>query len=145
MKGTVLSVNISKAKGEKKTPVGWGMLVAGIGLAEDGHGEGGIRQLSLLDSESIEKIRALGLKVGYGDFAENITTSGLKLYELPIGTKLRLGAEVMVRITQIGKECHSRCNIYYQVGDCVMPREGVFAEIITGGKVQVGDPIEVIV
>ncbi|MDZ4165644.1 MAG: MOSC domain-containing protein [Smithellaceae bacterium] len=144
MTGHVLSVNISAKKGGKKTPVEIGELVAGGGLLEDGHAGTGHRQLSLLAKESIEKIREKGLEVNPGDFAENITTSGITLHQLPVGAMIRVGPRVLLRVTQIGKECHSRCNIFYQVGDCVMPREGIFAEVLTGGKVQAGDPVEII-
>jgi MOSC domain-containing protein YiiM len=94
--------------------------------------------------ESIAKIREKGLDVNPGDFAENITTEGLTLWELPIGTRIRLGAEVLLEVTQIGKVCHARCAIYHQVGDCVMPREGIFAKVLKGGAVQPQDPIHVI-
>lgn len=144
MTGHILSVNISAKKGEKKTPVKIGELIIGAGLLEDGHAGTGLRQLSLLAKESIEKIREKGLEVNPGDFAENITTSGITLHLLPVGAMIRVGPQVLLRVTQIGKECHSRCNIFYQVGDCVMPREGIFAEVLTGGKVQAGDPVEVI-
>jgi MOSC domain-containing protein YiiM len=88
-------------------------------------------------------MRAMGLKVGYGDFAENITTEGIDLVHLPIGTEIRIGNAVFLRVTQIGKECHERCAIYYQAGDCVMPKEGIFAEVIREGKVKVGDEINI--
>lgn len=144
MTGQVISVNISEKKGEKKTPVKTGRLVEGEGLREDGHAGTGTRQLSLLALESIEKIRGKGLAVNPGDFAENITTRGIVLHLLPIGALILVGAQVLLRVTQIGKECHSRCNIFYQVGDCVMPKEGIFAEVIKGGEVQAGDPVEII-
>jgi MOSC domain-containing protein YiiM len=88
-------------------------------------------------------MRAMGLKVGYGDFAENITTEGIDLVHLPIGTEIRIGNGVFLRVTQIGKECHERCAIYYQAGDCVMPKEGIFAEVIREGEVKVGDEINI--
>jgi MOSC domain-containing protein YiiM len=100
--------------------------------------------VSLLAVESIEKIRAKGLNVQYGDFAENLTTEGIDLPALPIGTKLKIGADVLMEVTQIGKVCHERCRIFYTVGDCVMPRDGIFASVIAGGKVEVGDIIEVV-
>lgn len=101
------------------------------------------RQVSLLAVESIEKMKALGLDVGPGDFAENITTSGINLVDLPLGTRLKIGPEAVGEVTQIGKECHSRCAIYYQAGDCVMPREGIFIRILKGGTIRAGDTIEV--
>jgi len=94
-----------------------------------------------LANESIEKMKAMGLKVGYGDFAENISTEGIDLVNLPIGTPIRIGDTVLLRVTQIGKECHTRCAIYYQAGDCVMPKEGIFAEVIKEGEVKVGDEV----
>ncbi len=112
-----------------------------FGLAGDAHAGPWHRQVSLLANESIEKMRAMGLKVGYGDFAENITTEGIDLVHLPIGTEIRIGDSVLLRVTQIGKECHERCAIYYQAGDCVMPKEGIFAEVIKEGDVKVGDEI----
>jgi len=110
---------------------------------EDAHGGDWHRMLSLLAMESIESMREKGLDVGPGDFAENITTRGIALASLPVGTRMRVG-EALVEITQIGKECHDRCAIYYQAGDCVMPREGIFARILASGPVKTGDPIRVI-
>jgi len=141
--GTVLSVNISAEKGTKKKNVGACRLVKDWGIADDGHAGHWHRQLSLLSKKSIEKIRAKGLPVDYGDFAENLSIEGIDLYLLPVGTTLTIGAEAIIRLTQIGKECHTRCNIFYQVGDCVMPREGVFAEVLQEGEVTVGDTIKV--
>jgi len=141
--GTVLSVNISEEKGTKKKNVGTCRLVKDWGIASDGHAGNWHRQLSLLSKKSIEKIRAKGLPVDYGDFAENLSIEGIDLYLLPVGTTLAIGTDVIIRLTQIGKECHTRCNIFYQVGDCVMPREGVFAEVLQEGEVTVGDTIKV--
>jgi len=144
MKGRVLSVNISKDKGEKKHQIGRCNVLKGLGLENDAHAGFMHRQVSLLAEESIKKIRDMGLNVGYGDFAENITTKGIDLVSLPVGTKLKIGEEVILKISQIGKECHTRCAIFQQVGDCVMPREGVFAEVLNEGEVKIGDEIEVI-
>ena len=141
--GTVLSVNISAEQGTKKKNVGACRLVKDWGIADDGHAGHWHRQLSLLSKKSIEKIRAKGLPVDYGDFAENLSIEGIDLYLLPVGTTLTIGADAVIRLTQIGKECHARCNIFYQVGDCVMPREGVFAEVLQEGEVTVGDTIKV--
>ncbi len=143
MKGKILAINFSPHKGGKKINVGYGRLLENMGLENDAHAEGGIRQVSLLAKESIEKIRAKGLEVGYGDFAENLTTEGIPLSTLPIGTRLRVGAEVLLEISQIGKVCYNRCQIFFTVGDCVMPREGIFAQVIKGGYICVGDVIEV--
>ncbi len=100
--------------------------------------------MSLLAIESIEKMRGAGLDVGPGDFAENLTTQGVDLYSLPIGTRLQVGKTALLEITQIGKECHDRCAIYHQAGDCVMPREGIFAVVLEGGPVAVGDAITIV-
>ena len=140
----IIAVCISKSKGERKTDVGQGELQKGFGLVGDAHGGDWHRQVSLLADESIEKMRAAGLDVGVGDFAENLTTRGIHLYSLPIGTRLRVGGSALLEITQIGKVCHDRCAIYYQAGDCVMPREGIFAVVLEGGPVQKGDAVEVL-
>jgi MOSC domain-containing protein YiiM len=140
-RGKVLAVNISEKKGTKKTNIKSCALLKEFGLKDDAHAGPWHRQVSLLANESIEKMRAKGLKVGYGDFAENITTEGIDLVYLPIGTEIRIGNSVLLRVTQIGKECHTRCAIYYQAGDCVMPKEGIFAEVVSEGDVKVGDEI----
>jgi len=140
----IVAVCTSKSKGERKTDVGQSELQKGFGLAGDAHGGDWHRQISLLAIESIEKMRAKGIDVGPGDFAENLTTRGINLYILPIGTKLQVGASALLEITQIGKECHERCAIYEQAGDCVMPREGVFATVLEGGPVKTGDAIEIL-
>jgi molybdopterin adenylyltransferase len=140
-KGRVLAVNISEEKGTRKTNIQSCALLKDFGLKGDAHGGPWHRQVSLLANESIKKMRAMGLDVSYGDFAENITTEGLDLVHLPIGTEIRIGNSALLRVTQIGKECHERCAIYYQAGDCVMPREGIFAEVLNEGEVRVGDEI----
>jgi MOSC domain-containing protein YiiM len=127
----------------RKRPAGSGTLLEEMGLAGDGHAGFGHRQVSLLAVESIEKMRARGLDVGPGDFAENVTTSGVDLISIPIGTRLRLG-EALLEVSQIGKICHSRCAIFDQAGDCVMPREGIFARVLVGGNVRTGDLVEVL-
>ncbi len=138
---TVVSVNISKEKGERKTPVASVTISPGHGIASDAHAGPWHRQVSLLALESIRKMQALGLEVGPGDFAENLTTEGVDLVSLPVGTRLRIGMTVEFEVTQIGKECHDRCAIYYQAGDCVMPKEGIFARVVAGGEVRPGDLI----
>ena len=142
--GKILSVNIADRKGRKKSNVGCGLLIEDFGLQADAHAGTEIRQVSLLATESIEKIRAKGLNVQYGDFAENLTTEGIDLPSLPIGAKLKIGADVLMEVTQIGKICHDRCHIFFTVGDCVMPREGIFAKVLAGGQVKIGDSIEVV-
>jgi MOSC domain-containing protein YiiM len=144
MKGKVISVNVSDKKGEKKHNIDRCMLKEGHGLDQDAHAGPWHRQVSLLATESIEKIRKMGLNVNPGDFAENLTTEGIELPTLPIGTTLQVGGKVLMRVTQIGKECHARCAIFQQVGDCVMPKEGIFTEVVTGGDIGVGDEIEVL-
>lgn len=124
-------------------PVASVTLLPDHGIEGDGHAGDWHRQISLLALESIEKMQRLGLTVTAGDFAENITTSGIDLPSLPIGTKLQVG-ETLLEVTQIGKECHTRCAIYYQAGDCVMPKEGIFAKVLTGGVIAPDAGIEVI-
>jgi MOSC domain-containing protein YiiM len=142
--GRIVAISVSRQKGVKKNNIRVGRLETDYGIKGDAHGGSWHRQLSLLDMESITKIKEQGLSVRSGDFAENITTTGLKLWELPLGTRLRLGKVAVVEVTQIGKECHSRCAIYHQVGDCVMPREGIFARVLNGGTIVPGDNINVI-
>ncbi len=141
--GTVISVNTSPGKGQKKRSAGRCLLRENYGIEGDGHAGTDFRQVSLLAQESIEKIRAKGIDVGPGDFAENLTTQGLTLHELSIGTRLRVGQSVLLEITRIGKVCHDRCAIFLAVGDCVMPKEGVFARVLVGGELLEGDGIEV--
>jgi MOSC domain-containing protein YiiM len=140
--GCVVAVSVSDRKGVKKVNVKSAQLLEKHGIENDAHAGKWHRQVSLLDMESIRKIRDKGLDVGPGDFAENITTEGIRLWELPIGNRLKIGGDAMAEVTQIGKECHSRCAIYHQVGDCVMPREGIFVRILRGGVIEPGDSIE---
>ena len=143
IRGKVLAVNISHDKGTRKRNVQRCELLVGFGLKDDAHAAHWHRQVSLLANESIDKMRQNGLQAAYGDFAENITTEGIDLMSLPIGTTLRAGQEAILRVTQKGKECHDRCAIYHEMGDCVMPREGVFVEVLHPGQISVGDSIEV--
>ncbi len=141
-RGRVVAVSVSGRKGEKKVPVPSVTLVPDQGVRDDAHAGPGIRQVSLLAEESIGKMRDKGLSVGPGDFAENVTVAGIVLSALPIGTLLRVG-EALLEVTQIGKVCHDRCAIYLQAGDCVMPREGIFARVVRGGRVAAGDAVEI--
>ncbi len=143
MTGTIAAVSLSRKKGERKKPVVSAQLRENHGVIGDAHAGEGERQVSLLAEESIRKMRSMGLDVGPGDFAENITTRDIELSALPVGTRLAAG-EAVLRVTTIGKECHSPCAIYLQAGDCVMPREGIFAVVLRGGTVRTGDPIEVL-
>ncbi len=145
MNAKVVSINISDKKGVKKKTVSEAILRENYGIENDAHAsEKWHRQISLLALESIKKMQAKGLKVNSGDFAENITTQGINLPTLPIGTKISIGKNVEVEVSQIGKVCHTRCAIYNQAGDCVMPKEGIFAKVLKGGVVKKGDEIKVV-
>jgi MOSC domain-containing protein YiiM len=141
--GIIKAVCTSPEKGMRKKDIGEGLLIREFGLKDDAHAGPWHRQVSLLAVESVDKMRAKGLDVGPGDFAENLTTEGIDLVNLPLGTKIKIGLEAVGEVTQIGKECHTRCAIYYQAGDCVMPREGIFIRVLEGGPVKTGDTVEV--
>lgn len=143
IKGRVKAINISDTKGVVKTPIEKGYFKINHGLEGDAHAGEWHRQISLLASESADKVRAAGLDITDGRFAENITTEGIELYTLPVGTRLQIGESVQ-EVTQIGKECHTGCAIKQTVGDCVMPREGIFTKVIESGWVVPGDEIIVI-
>jgi len=142
-KGKIVAVNISEDKGTKKNNIQSCAVLKDHGLKGDAHAGPWHRQVSLLANESIRKMKDMGVNVGYGDFAENITTEGVDLVHLPVGTEIRIGNSVRLRVTQIGKVCHDRCAIYFQAGDCIMPREGIFGEVIHEGDVKVGDEITI--
>ena len=145
MTGVVVSVNISDKKGVRKKPVEEILVKADYGIEGDAHASAEWhRQVSLLALESIQKMQQMGLAVKPGDFAENITTAGLDLISLPLGTAIRIGSEVIGAVSQIGKECHNRCAIYYQAGDCVMPKEGIFIRVLHGGTIKNGDAVTVL-
>jgi MOSC domain-containing protein YiiM len=144
IEGRIKAISVSKEKGTRKINVPKAELKADFGVVGDAHAGNWHRQVSLLAVESIDKMIAKGAEVSPGDFAENITTEGIELFKLSVGSKLKLGKNVVVEITQFGKKCHSRCEIFEQVGDCIMPREGIFAKVITPGQINVGDVIEVI-
>ncbi len=140
----IVAVCKSKKKGTKKEAVAEGILKEDYGLIGDAHADCCThRQVSLLAIESINKMRSLGFDVGPGDFAENLTTKGIDLVSLPVGTCLSVGKETVMEISQIGKECHTGCAIYRQIGKCIMPKEGVFAKVIRGGLIRAGDQIRV--
>jgi MOSC domain-containing protein YiiM len=141
---TVIAVCTSEKKGTVKKPVPEITLQKEFGVAGDAHADCSThRQVSLLAEESIDKMRDKGFDLNPGDFAENITTRGIALTTLPVGTRFRVGSEALLEMTQIGKECHAACEIRRLVGDCIMPREGVFARVIRGGHVKAGDTINV--
>ena len=143
-KGTVVSINTSETKGVVKTPLEEGLFVKDHGLSGDAHAGKWHRQVSLLADESINKLRNRGIDdLSSGCFAENITSRGIELYSLAIGTQFRIG-ETIQEVTQIGKECHHGCAIKQKIGDCVMPREGIFTKVIKEGIVRTGDLIEVL-
>lgn len=137
----ILSIAVSKSKGARKTAVDEAVVIEGHGLEGDAHAGPRHRQLSFLASESISKARQGGLDVDFGDFAENIATEGIDWPRIPVGAQFRLGDSAVVEITQIGEKCHKKCAIYYQAGDCIMPREGVFARVLKQGSIRRGDRI----
>ncbi|MBO4352052.1 MAG: MOSC domain-containing protein [Eggerthellaceae bacterium] len=143
--GIVKSVNTSPKKGMRKAPAESGAidLLADFGVEDDAHAGDWHRQVSFLAEESIQVARDHGLDVGYGDFAENITTSGINVKEMPLGTRLQVGT-ALVEVSQIGKICHTRCAIYYLAGDCIFPREGIFGWVVEPGVVRVGDEVRVL-
>lgn len=143
LSGKVKAVCISEEKGMKKQNIKKAIFKEDFGIINDAHA-GSSRQVSLLAEESIEKMKNQGLNLSFGDFAENIVTSGIDIKNLPIASKIKIGENVILELTQIGKVCLSRCAIYYKTGDCIMPREGVFARVLKGGIVKVGDRLEVI-
>ena len=140
----IIAVCKSKKKGTRKEPLAKGTLKQDYGLLGDAHADCCThRQVSLLAIESINKMRSLGFDVNPGDFAENLTTEGVDLVSIPVGTKILTGKDVILEITKIGKECHVGCAIYRQIGKCIMPKEGVFAKVIQGGLVKAEDTVEV--
>ena len=142
--GRIVAVSVSLKKGVKKTNIRSGEFIKNYGLENDAHAGDWHRQVSLLAKESISRIREKGIDVKPGDFAENVTTEGIRLWDFPVGARMKLGAEALVEVTQIGKKCHNRCAIFYQVGDCVMPKEGIFARVIKRGEVKPGDFVQVV-
>ena len=141
--GKVMAINISENKGTQKKNIHSARLIEDFGIENDAHAGNWHRQVSLLSYEKIEEFKAKGASIQDGSFGENLIISGYDLKTLPIGTQLRCG-EVLLEVTQIGKSCHSRCEIYKIMGDCIMPREGIFAKVLHGGVITEGDSIEVI-
>jgi len=143
--GKIVAISISKKKGIPKTNIQSAKLIENFGIEGDIHGGNWHRQISFLALESIEKMREMGLpNLRPGAFAENLTTEFISIPNLNVGDKVKIGNDAELEITQIGKECHTRCGIYFKVGDCVMPREGIFAKVIRGGKIFVNDAVTVI-
>jgi len=143
-RGRVRAISVSKEKGTQKTNIPEAELRAGFGIIGDAHAGNWHRQISLLGAESIDKLIEKGVAVGPGGFAENITTEGIDLSALQVGTKLNIGQSARLEITQIGKNCHSQCEIFVRFGDCIMPRQGVFAKVTRSGRLIVGDIVEVV-
>jgi len=138
----VVAVCTSPKTGMRKKNVSQGLLIENLGIQDDAHANSEThRQVSFLAMESIKKMQDMGLDVHEGDFAENITTSGIDLLALPIGSKITIGDKTLLEISQHGKVCHKPCAIYHQAGTCVMPKEGIFAKVIKGGEIKTGDPI----
>lgn len=144
IKGKIKAISISEKKGMRKKNVPEAQLKVEHGIVGDAHAGNWHRQISLLSFESISEVVAQGIIVSPGDFAENITTEGIDLKEIKVCDKILLGENTKIEITQIGKKCHSKCEIFKQLGDCIMPRDGLFAKVIKSGSIKVGDKIEVI-
>ena len=140
----VLAVSISERKGIKKHPVEYIELIEDYGIDGDAHAGKWHRQVSLLALEKIEDFRSKGGNVDFGAFGENLVIEGFELNKLPVGQRLTVGDEVLLEVTQIGKECHDKCAIYYQVGECIMPKNGIFTRVLKGGKVKVGDECKLV-
>ena len=140
----ITAVCISEKKGTQKKNVYEGILIDDFGLQGDAHAGKWHRQVSLISKQKIDEFIARGGNVSQGDFGENIIVDGIDCAKLPVGNKLTINNDIILEVTQIGKECHSHCNIYHAVGDCIMPREGIFTIVIKGGKVKVGDEIEIL-
>lgn len=140
----IVAIAVSRKKGTRKTLVERANVIENHGLEGDAHAGPWHRQVSFLASESIRRARERGLDVDFGDFAENVATEGIVWHTLPVGTRVKLGQAVIVEVSQIGKTCHKPCAIYYQAGDCIMPREGVFARVIQGGEIACGDPVAIL-
>ena len=139
--GKIVALCISKCKGTRKSQVPIAVLRENHGMENDAHAGTGSRQVSLLSMEKIEAFKKRGTLVSYGDFGENIVVSGIDLVNLSLGTRLTIG-NILLEITQVGKDCHTRCAIYHRMGECIMPTQGVFAKVLRGGELNVGDTID---
>lgn len=140
--GTVMAICISEKRGTQKKRIHEAELIEAFGIREDAHAGNWHRQVSLLSYETIEAFKQRGAEVQDGAFGENIVVSGIDLIHLPVGTKLRSG-EVLLEVTQIGKECHSHCEIYHKMGECIMPANGIFSKVLHGGTIKTGDEISI--
>jgi len=142
--GRVRAISVSENKGEKKHNIPEVKVIESVGIEGDAHAEGGDRQVSLLMEESIDRMKKEGLSVTYGDFAENIVTSGADLRNIRLGDTIRIGSDCVLRVTKIGKECHTPCIIGRTIGYCIMPDEGVFCEVTSSGLIRVGDKVAIL-
>lgn len=141
MSGRVVAVCVSESKGTPKTDVGEGILLPGLGIDGDAHAGFAHRQVSLLAVEDIETMKEKLPDLVPGSFAENITVEGFDLSSLSVGDRVRVG-EALLELSQIGKECHTRCAVYHKTGDCIMPKKGLFFKVLEGGRVAAGDPVD---
>ena len=139
--GRIRAISVSSRKGMPKHNVPEAEMQANFGIVGDAHAGSGLRQVSLLAMDSIEELRGNGADISPGDFAENITVEGMDLSALNVGHRLRIGDDAELEVTQLGKRCHGRCQIFEKLGDCIMPRQGVFARVVTGGQIKVGDAV----
>ena len=142
--GKIIDVCLSEKKGVQKKRIDEGIFIEDFGLQGDAHAGKWHRQVSLLALEKIEDFRSKGGNVDFGAFGENLVIEGFELNKLPVGQRLTVGDEVFLEVTQIGKECHDKCAIYYQVGECIMPKNGIFTRVLKGGKVKVGDECKLV-
>jgi len=141
--GKILAICISEKKGTLKTQIEEAKFIEDFGIENDAHAGKWHRQVSLLEFNKIDEFRRKGGKVDFGAFGENLVVEGIELHKLPIGTKIKIG-DILLEVTQIGKKCHDKCNIYYQVGECIMPKNGIFTKVLSGGIVKVGDECKIV-
>ena len=141
--GEILSICISEKRGTLKNEISEANFIEDFGIENDAHAGKWHRQVSLLGFEKIDAFRKKGANVDFGAFGENLVVEGIELEKLPIGQKIKIG-DVLLEVTQIGKKCHDKCQIYYQVGECIMPKNGIFTKVLSGGKVKIGDKCELV-